>query len=89
MLQGYGVLDRTGVGGPAEWEKMADSVCILRIEPIGFSDRLNIQVRERWVEDGAMIFALSKWKIGNAVNQAGDGQVSAQEDRDLKFYLNV
>lgn len=66
---------------------MADSVCILRIEPIGFSDRLHIWVRERWVEDGAMIFALSNWKIGNAINQVGDSQVSAQEDRDLKFYL--
>lgn len=34
-----------------------------------------------------MIFALSNWKIGNAINQVGDSQVSAQEDRDLKFYL--
>lgn len=55
--------DRTMVETVA-WGKVAHSGYILRVEPTGFSDRLEIKIRERGVEDDAMIFALQLegWK---------------------------
>lgn len=71
--------------GTVEWGNVVDSGCILRVEPTGFSDRLGIGTREIEVGDDAMIFTLSNQKDGSAINQVRDSQVSAQEDRNLKF----
>ena len=62
MVRWEKTVDRTRVG------KVADYVCSLRVEPTGFPDRLDLEVRGAGVEDDAMIFALSHWKDGNAIN---------------------
>lgn len=64
---------------------MIDSGHILRIEPTGFSDRLSIGMREIGIGGDAMIFTLSNQKDGRAINQVRNSQMSAQEDRNLKF----
>lgn len=47
---------------------MADSGYIAKVEPTGFSDRLVIEVGGKGVENETMIFALSSWKVGSAIN---------------------
>ena len=63
MVRWEKTVDRTGGGG-----KVADYVCSLKAEPTGFPDRLDLEVRGAGVEDDAVIFALSHWKDGNAIN---------------------
>lgn len=61
-----------------------ESGCILRAEPTGFSDRLDIRVKGTANKDEAIIFALyvlSSWREGSAIKRFRDSQVSAQENR--------
>ena len=55
-------------GGGCGVGKVADSGCTVKVEPTGFSDRLDIKVGGTGVEDEAMIFAPSNWKDGSAIN---------------------
>ena len=50
--------DKTRVG-TVEWGNTVDSGSILRMEPTGFSDRLDIRVTEIGGGDDAMSFTLS------------------------------